>query len=152
MLVTNISHAEGNDYLNSRLRKAYDFLSRGDLLSLPVGRVDIDGDEVFANVQEYETVPSSEKHFEAHRRYYDVQFVVCGEELMQYAPLENAVEVQSFDAKNDFGLYEASGAVTDVAMHSGDLSVLAPEDAHKPGCSLGETPSKFRKIVVKVKA
>lgn len=152
MLVTNISHAEANDYLNSRFKKAYDFLSRNDLSSLPLGRVEIDGDEVFANVQEYETVPASDKHFEAHRRYYDVQYVVCGEELMQYAQLADTVAVQDFDTENDFGLYESSLTVTDVALHSGDLSVLAPEDAHKPGCTLGETPSRVRKIVVKVKA
>ena len=81
MLVTTLDHAAGNDYLAARFQKAYAFLNRDDLGSLPLGRVDIDGDAVFANVQEYDTVPAEEKQLEAHRRYYDVQFVVSGEEV-----------------------------------------------------------------------
>ena len=36
---------------------------------------------------------------------YDVQFVVSGEEVMQYAPLEGLAKVQPFDEDADFGLY-----------------------------------------------
>ena len=67
MLVTTLDHAAGNDYLAARFQKAYAFLNRDDLGSLPLGRVDIDGDAVFANVQEYDTVPAEEKQLEAHR-------------------------------------------------------------------------------------
>ena len=52
MLVTTLDHAAGNDYLAARFQKAYAFLNRDDLGSLALGRVDIDGDAVFANVQE----------------------------------------------------------------------------------------------------
>ena len=51
MLVTTLDHAAGNDYLAARFQKAYAFLNRDDLGSLALGRVDIDGDAVFANVQ-----------------------------------------------------------------------------------------------------
>lgn len=152
MLVTDIAHATGNDYLDERFRKAFEFLSRDDLSSLALGRNKIAGDDVFANVQEYETVSTAEKHFEAHRRYYDVQYVVSGEEVLQYAPLGLACEVEPFDEGADFGLYEVREQVTEVVLRAGDLAVLAPEDAHKPGCSLGANPVPVRKIVVKVLA
>ena len=89
---------------------------------------------------------------EAHRGYYDVQFVVSGQELLQYAQLDGLAECQPFDEENDFGLYEAPKECTDVVLHAGDLAVLAPEDAHKPGCALGSEPCHVRKIVVKVRA
>ena len=152
MLVTTLDHAAGNDYLAARFQKAYAFLNRDDLGSLPLGRVDIDGDAVFANVQEYDTVPAEEKQLEAHRRYYDVQFVVSGEELLQYAQLEGLDEAQPFDEGNDFGLYATPARTTDVVLRAGDMAVLAPEDAHKPGCTLGAEPCHVRKIVVKVRA
>lgn len=151
MLVTDIAHATGNDYLSARFRLAFEFLSRGDLASLPLGRNEISGDDVFANIQEYDTVAASEKQFEAHRRYYDVQFVVSGEEAVQYVPLESACLAGSFDLDADFGLYDAQARVSEVVLRAGDLAVLAPEDAHKPGCSLGEGSSHVRKIVVKVR-
>lgn len=66
---------------------------------------------MFANVQEYDTVAASEKQLEAHRGYYDVQFVVSGQELLQYAQLEGLPECQPFDEGNDFGLYETPSSV-----------------------------------------
>ena len=36
------------------------------------------------------------------------------------------------------------------ARFAGDTAVLAPEDAHKPGCAL-DGPARVRKIVVKVR-
>ena len=149
MLVTTLDHAAGNDYLAARFQKAYAFLNRDYLGSLPLGRVDIDGDAVFANVQEYDTVPAEEKQLEAHRRYYDVQFVVSGEEVMQYAPLEGLAKVQPFDEDADFGLYCTPERPSSIVLRAGDVAVLAPEDAHKPGCAL-DAPCCVRKIVVKV--
>ena len=61
MLVTNLTHANGNDYLDQRFAKAYAFLAQDGLDALPLGRNEIDGDDVFANVQEYDTVAASEK-------------------------------------------------------------------------------------------
>ena len=81
-----------------------------------------------------------------------MQFVVSGQELLQYAQLEGLPECQPFDEGNDFGLYETPEQCTDVVLRAGDLAVLAPEDAHKPGCTLGSEPCHVRKIVVKVRA
>ena len=153
MLVTNLTHANGNDYLSQRFSKAYAFLAQDGLDALPLGRNEIDGDDVFANVQEYDTVAASEKQLEAHRGYYDVQFVVSGQELLQYAQLDGLPECQPFDEGNDFGLYSRPPEqCTNVVLRAGDLAVLAPEDAHKPGCTLGFEPCHVRKIVVKVRA
>lgn len=150
MLVSSLGHAEEHDYLAARFRAAYAFLERPDLADLPLGRVDIDGDDVFANVQEYKTVPAAEKRMEAHRRYYDVQFVVAGEELMEYAPLAGLEEAEPFDEESDFGLYATPERPSVVVLRAGDVAVLAPEDAHKPGCAAGEA-RRVRKVVVKVR-
>lgn len=151
MLASTLRHAADHDYRSARFQAAYAFLAREDLAALPLGRVDIDGDAVFANVQEYETVSAGEKDMEAHRRYFDVQCVVEGEELMEYAPLAGLEEAQPFDEDADFGLYVAPERPSSVVLRAGDVAVLAPEDAHKPGCALG-APSRVRKVVVKVLA
>ena len=149
MLVTNIANAEGNDYLSERMRKAFEFLSTADLVNLPLGRNEIDGDAVYANVNEYTTTPAAEKDMEAHRLYYDVQYVVSGEEVLQYAQLEGLKATTGFDVVNDYALYEAPQPCTSVVLRAGDMAVLAPEDAHKPGCQL-DGPCAVRKVVVKV--
>lgn len=150
MLYADVCLADAHNYRNELFEKAFAFLRKSDLSALPLGRVEIDGDNVFANVQEYVTVDPSEKDFEAHRAYYDVQYVVSGEEIMQVAPLADLEPCSEFDESNDFGLYRGKGRYTDVVLREGQLCVVGPEDAHKPGCMI-EAPAPVRKIVVKVK-
>lgn len=152
MLVASLSFTDRNDYLSARMLKAYAFLREADLTTLPLGRFDIDGEDVFANVQEYDTVPASKKNMEVHRRYYDVQFVVEGVEILQYAPLHGLTSVETFDDVSDCGFYETPPMCSNIILRAGDLVVLAPEDAHKPGCAPGEESSLVRKVVVKVRA
>lgn len=150
MLVTKLETAEENDYLACRMRVAYAFLQSADVAGLPLGQVEIQGKDVFANVQEYETVPASDKAFEAHRLYYDVQYVVSGEESFYYAPLEGLAQTAAFDESSDFGLYQTPAICSEIRMEAGDVVVVAPEDAHKPGC-IACAPCRVRKIVVKVR-
>ena len=96
---------------------------------------------MFANVQEYDTVAASEKQLEAHRGYYDVQFVVSGQELLQYAQLDGLPECQPFDEGNDFGLYETPEQCTNVVLRAGDLAVLAPKMRTSPAARSASSPA-----------
>ena len=60
MLTTNIALAEKYDYLSDKFKKAFTFLRETDLASLPIGRTEIDGDEVYASVQSYTTMTVEE--------------------------------------------------------------------------------------------
>lgn len=84
MLTTNLSLADKYDYLSEKFRKAYKFLRTKDLDALPEGITEIDGKEIFANVQEYSTMPWEECPFEAHDKYFDIQYVVSGKEMFGY--------------------------------------------------------------------
>lgn len=90
MLTSTIDFSDANDYLSENMKKAIAFLRDNDLDALPLGRTEIKGDDVFANVMEYETVDADEKDMEAHKLYYDVQFVVRGEEALYVAPPRRA--------------------------------------------------------------
>lgn len=149
MIFTSLSHVGQNDLSAPRLQKALAFLARTDLAELAPGRYDIDGDEVFANVQELTTAPASEKSYEAHRRYADIHFVVTGTELMGIAALDECEPVGEFDEAGDFGLYAAPARESWVTLKEGDLVVTPPSDAHKPGCCPG-SPAPLKKICVKV--
>ena len=149
MLVANLRNATEHNYLSERFKKAYEFLAREDLATLETGRYSIDGTNVFANIMEYNTAPAAEKNMEAHKNYYDVQFVASGEEVLQYAPLESVEEAAPFDAEADFGMYGTPQNLSTIYLSAGDMVVVAPEDAHKPGCT-AEAQSHVRKVVVKV--
>ena len=42
------------------------------------GKVAIDGDRIFAEIQEYTTKDPKDCRFETHRKYYDIQYVAEG--------------------------------------------------------------------------
>lgn len=132
------------------LRRAFDFLQVRDLPQLPDGRVDIDGDRVFALVQRYETVRTDAPKYECHRKYIDVQFIATGEEVIGWAPAERMSVTEAYDAGKDvcFGTI-AAGTWTPVRLEAGQLMVLWPEDAHAPKGATGES-KRVMKIVVKV--
>ena len=97
---------------------------------------------------EYETKPRAEVPFEAHRRYWDLQLVVEGEELLGYAPLAELRETTPYDEKEDIAFYGGEGQ--ELKLARGTAVLLAPWDGHRPGVKAGERPCRIKKIVGKL--
>ena len=150
MIVTGLQNSEHQVPMTPSLRKAFDFLRRRELLQLPDGRVDIDGDRVFALVQRYETARMDAPTFECHRKYIDVQFIAMGEETICWASAERMSVTEAYDAGKDvcFGTVPA-GTWTPVYLKAGQAAIFWPEDAHAPRGAAGGS-SRVMKIVVKV--
>jgi YhcH/YjgK/YiaL family protein len=110
------------------------------------GRVEIDGDKVYALVQSYETVATDEPRFEAHRKYLDVQYLASGEEVIGWASIDRLIVGVPYDEAKDASLGRVSPPVR---LSSGQLAVLYPADAHAPKLAAG-APAPVKKIVVKV--
>ena len=149
MLFSSLSDYAQSVIPADRMAKVLEFLSRDDLADIECGRHDIVGDEVFANVMEFTTVPAAEKNYEAHRRYADIHYVISGVERLAVAPIDEVEPVCDFNEADDFGLYANPAREAWVTLHEGDIVVTPPEDAHKPGCSVDE-PAPLKKICVKV--
>ena len=64
--------------------RALDFLKNTDLKALPGGRHEIEGDMMYANVDDVETKLFETTKPESHRNYVDIQFMVSGEENMGF--------------------------------------------------------------------
>ena len=150
MLTTTLKLADQYDYLSEKFAKAYHFLRTENLESLPVGNTEIDGKEVFANVQEYTTIPWEECAFEAHDQYFDIQYVVSGKELFGYVKRDGLKEKAPYDSEKDLVFFEEPKGSGQILLEAGDLAVVSPEDAHKPRCIAGKC-CRVKKIVVKVK-
>jgi biofilm protein TabA len=150
MIVVDLANLRDQAVLNPRMEAAIAFLQRDDLLDLPVGRELIDGTDVYAEVQAYETVEGGEVRFEGHRQYIDIQYVASGEEIIAYADLKDVTETKSYDEENDYWLGTAPAEKTTlVRLSAGQLAVLYPVDAHAPRRAAG-APTHVRKFVIKV--
>ena len=151
MILTDVDKLKGQADLPAGVRQAVDYLTGLNGSEPEDGRVDIDGDKVFALIQSYESRPQTDPmRFEAHRRYADVQFVLKGREVMGFAPLDQIQITDPYMTEKDALLGTLPRAqATLIHMRQGQAIVLYPEDAHAPGLQDGG-PEPVRKIVVKV--
>ena len=148
--VDRLEHIGRYADISDAFAKAVDFLKRTDLGSLAAGRHDIDGDKCFAIVNDSaELVPPCERKIEFHRRYFDIQIPLTGEETYGLAELD-ASAVGEFDTEKDMGFVDQK--TVPVTLGPGEFAIFFPEKcAHAPACSLTGVRT-IRKIVVKVKA
>ena len=150
MIAGDLVHVQDQMALTPCLRKALSFLRWTNLTDLPEGKIEIEGERIYALVQRYDTAATDTQKFEFHRKFIDVQYVVSGEEIIGWAPVERMAITEAYDEVKDVALGTVPWSeVTPVYLSAGQLVVLYPEDAHAPKLAAGKS-SQVNKIVVKV--
>lgn len=149
MIIDTLSNVRLYEHLHTRIAVAFQYLQTTDLASLAPGKYAIDDDNIFAIVQEYDTMDAATEQMEAHRKYIDVQYMISGEELVGHAFLSDQQLSKEYSDENDFLL------VPDVpdfftCFKTGMFMIFFPTDLHMP-CIKVEKPAAVKKVVVKVK-
>ncbi len=134
--------------VHPRLQGAIEFLMREDLNRTP-GMYEIDGRNIVALFQEYETGVADVVPWETHNYHYDVQYLVAGEEKIGFGRREGCQIIKPYNAKDDYDII-APIANPDYFTLTGDgFAVLFPEDAHQPRVLSGKAMA-VKKICIKV--
>lgn len=140
-------------YVSERLQKALAYVAATDFGKVENGEYEIDGHNVFARVNTYDTELKADRRPEKHNDYIDVQFVARGEEAIWYTPLTSeCVETENKAEKEDVIFYADPQEKNCAVLNSGDFAIFFPWELHRPNCSVEKTASNVQKIVVKVKA
>jgi YhcH/YjgK/YiaL family protein len=135
---------------NERWNKAFAFLKDNDLTKLELKRFDLDGDNLYVLVSEYNTKNPENARYEAHRKYIDIQYVVSGSELIGIAPLASKDStLQEYDATKDIEFLTVKKGIT-VQATPAKFFVFFPEEAHMPGLK-EEINAPVRKAVIKIR-
>ncbi len=148
MLIEEIKKGKGFSFDLGKLGKnfatAQQFLLTADFASLSLGRHEIDGDNVFVNMQEY-TQEEKEPSYEAHAVYADIQLVLQGSERFRWGLGELG------ELKGDFRPVTGVEKYTEFTLHENQFVIFLPGEPHAPG--LPEHSKSFcRKAVIKVKS
>lgn len=128
--------------------KAFAFLKNTDLQKLAVGRQVIDGDNVYAIIQEAPTKDYDKTAFESHLNYIDLQYVVTGEEKMGRTSVDSVKVDKPYNEKADIAFYTGEGRIFTVEQNS--FLLFFPGEAHRPNITPGGN-KVVRKIVIKIK-
>jgi len=122
-------------------------LGKHDLLSEGLGKIVIDGDNVFINNIKVDGVSADSQVLEMHKKYIDVHILLEGKETIGIKSLNKIVSFSKvYDESDDYMLSEEM-ADCYVEMIPGDILICFPEDAHAPAISDGV----IRKAIAKVK-
>jgi YhcH/YjgK/YiaL family protein len=149
MILTTLADSAPYEALGSRIAAGLRWLRSMDPV-IADGRHAIDGDDVFALVATYDTVPGTEKRLETHVRHIDLQYVADGHERILHAPAAALIVETPYDDAADITFYAEPPFASSLLMRPGDLAIFFPDDAHKPGCMAGGRHT-VRKVVVKVR-
>src|SRR5262245_6851492 len=106
MILDVLSNASLYRGLPARLVAALDWLQTTDLAALPLGKTVLEGDKLFALVQEYTPKPQDVGKFEAHRRYWDVQYVAQGTERMGWNTLARMTVSEPHSDERDVAFFQ----------------------------------------------
>lgn len=152
MIYGNINNlGDVRKWMPAPLAEALDCLEKTDFASLPAGRHDLRGDDIFFQVIDLTTKPIEENRPEVHRSYIDVQFLLRGSEKIGFAADDGTNTVaRDMLKERDLLLYEDVENESFIEMVPGSFAVFFPNDVHRPACMV-DRPSAIRKIVVKVK-
>lgn len=151
MVITDLKYATDQIIITNGIKKALDFLRDTRLQELPVGRIDIDGDTVFALVQSYQSrMEHHEPKFELHRKYVDVQYLVSGAEIMAWAMHDAFTQTTDYNQETDVMLGTIpADEWTPVRFPVGRVIVFYPTDAHASGLVVDQ-PEDVKKVIIKV--
>ena len=111
---------------------------------LPAERVEL-SEDVYVMHKCYETKDEADCHFEAHRDYIDVQFLLHGHEYIGWAPKQTLTEREYLEHKDQY-LLEGEGEL--LPLQPGQFMIFFPEDGHMPCVCRGEK-CKVEKLIAK---
>lgn len=131
-------------------KEILDYLDKTDLSSLQTGKYSIAGELAFILIQEYLTKTESEKKWESHKKYIDIQIVLKGQEFMDHSSSAVLSPQDPYSEEKDIIFYK-NGAQehSRIFVPQDYFCLFFPGEAHKPGLHVSKEAA-IKKAVIKV--
>ena len=148
MIVDQLSASAAYASLHPLFPKAFAYLRSFDVQTED-GKYELQGQDLIAIVQRYQTAPSADKLWEAHQIYGDIQVVYHGLENCGHADQKSLVVTKPYIAEKDVEKYAAPTAPSALlTLGRGNFAVFHPQDGHQPGVQIGAS-GEILKVVIK---
>lgn len=146
MLVDTFENLPYYFSLFPHLQTILEFLKQNPLNRLPIGRHNILKDDVYVNIDTYNTQPN--KPIEAHRTYIDLQILIEGTEQIGWCPISKAQPTCEYNAEKD--IIFLKGTTEKLVANPHLFFIFLPHDAHQP-CLHNGSEHCVKKAVFKIK-
>ncbi|MBS1663358.1 MAG: YhcH/YjgK/YiaL family protein [Bacteroidetes bacterium] len=150
MITSTLSQLHWYKVISPNFEKAINYVLTTDFSAMDLGKYPIDGEEVFAIVNEYTTKPPSECTAESHQDYADIQIIINGAERFGYVPLIDQPASTPYNPDKDYALYDLpEDSFNYITLPAGQFIIFFPSDIHLPEL-FQHQPDLVKKVVVKV--
>ncbi|MCK7554284.1 YhcH/YjgK/YiaL family protein [Chitinophaga sedimenti] len=149
MIIDTLQQAHLYAGLGPQFVKAFEYLTTTDVAALPKGKYEIDGQNIFAIVNEYDSVDAATEQMEAHKKHIDVQYIVSGAELIGHDFLVKQTPSKAYDEEADYMLFAEKPAFFS-QLSQGCFAIFFPTDLHMPNIKI-DAPAPVKKIVIKIR-
>jgi biofilm protein TabA len=148
MIADQIRNYELYKIMNERVDRAVEYIQTHTFAGLHTGMHEVEGQEIYFNLIEYETKEVEERFWESHKKYLDLHYILEGKEFIGHEQFDRMTIKQEYEEKDDF--YLLNGKVqSKVKLEQGDFMLLFPNDAHMTAIKV-DGPEKVRKVVFKI--
>lgn len=148
MILDQLSASAAYESLHLLFPKAFAYLRTFDVKTVD-GKYELQGQDLVAIVQRYQTAPSVDKLWEAHQIYGDIQVVYQGLENCGHADQKTLFVTKPYIAEKDVEKYAAPSSPTALlTLGRGNFAIFHPQDGHQPGVQV-DSPGEILKVVIK---
>ena len=150
MIFDNMKNCEKYYGVHPKFEKAFEFIKKAIDENMEVGKYEIEGENLRASIQCYDTKLAENSMFEGHEDFIDIQCIISGCETMGCMDISKAVVSKPYNAEKDVAGYEVNDKASYCVAQDGEYCVFFPYDIHRPGMAYENVPAPVKKIVVKV--
>lgn len=127
--------------------KTFQWLATHDLVNMPAGRYEVDGEHCYINVQDATTQEVSKRKIEGHRHGIDLQYVVKGTERFGITSAEYSEPITEYVP--DVTFYKTK-KIKYVDSTTDSFFMFFPKNFHQALVQAGKEPENIRVVVAKI--
>ena len=151
MIILHKQEIEKYLHLDARLTAGLQLIKDGIADQQPLGRTD-DSEQMYHNVQCYETKQFEDTRYESHEKWIDIQYIRSGQERIDVLVSAAGAECTEHNKEADCLFYRTEDGLhgNQLNLKAGMLAVFYPEDLHRP-CICVDGPEIVEKVVFKIR-
>ena len=148
MIIDKVENLKNYASVNPLFAKVVAFLEQNDLNALETGKHEIEGKDLFVNIQMAKGKTPDEAVIETHDKMIDIQIPLSDAETFGYTQRDLLPKAE-YNAEKDITKIPGLAADSYVTCQPGMMAIFFPQDGHAP-CIAGVP--EIKKAIFKVKA
>jgi YhcH/YjgK/YiaL family protein len=146
MIIDKVENLKNYAQVNPLFPKVVEFIQQHDLNALEPGKYEIEGKDLFVNIQMAKGKTPAEAVIETHNRMIDIQIPLSDAETFGYTQRDQLPDAE-YNAEKDITKIPDLAADSYLTCMPGMMAIFFPQDGHAP-CIAGVP--EIKKAIFKV--